>query len=345
MKTLNDFDFKNKRVLVRCDFNVPLNEEGNILDTFRIEKTIPTINYLREKKAKIILMSHLGDPEGKIVENLKLLPVQKKLSEILNFKVAMAADCVGQEVKTMVLNMQPGEILLLENLRFHREEKENDPTFAKDLASLGEVYINECFSVSHRKHASVVGVPEILPAGIGLLFQKEIEILRQLLESPSRPLVVVIGGKKVETKAALIEKFTDVADWVLVSGLIQKEINEKGLKFKNRQKIVSPIGDLAALDINQESIKIFSEKIEIAKTVFWNGPFGKTEDEKYANGTRAIAGAIIESGAFSIIGGGETLEFVNRLGLIEKFNHVSSGGGAMLDFLSDGDLPGLDALK
>jgi 3-phosphoglycerate kinase len=345
MKDLSKFNFENKRVLMRCDFNVPLDKKGNVSDNFRIKEALPSIKYLSSCGAKVILMSHLDDPDGKPVSGLSLAPVGRKLNFYLGLPVDMASDCLGKEVENKIAGMKAGDILLLENLRFHKEEKENDSDFAKKLASLADIYVNEAFSVSHRKHASIVGVPSFLPSCAGLLFEKEIKILRVLVERPRRPLVVVIGGKKVETKAGLIEKFTEVADWVLVSGLIQKEINEKGLKFKNQEKIISPTGDLAALDINQESVKIFEEKIKTAKTIFWNGPFGKTEEEEYATGTKAIADVIIKSRAFSVIGGGETLEFVNKLGLAEKFNHVSSGGGAMLDFLVDGDLPGIEALK
>jgi phosphoglycerate kinase len=345
MKTLKEFDFQNKKVLVRCDFNVPLDERGNILDDFRLKQAIPTIGYLAEKGAKTILMSHLDSPGGKVVENLRLNPVQDWLMQYLDFSIAKTQDCVGAEVKEWANNMKAGDILLLENLRFHKEEEENDDNFAKELAGLGELYVNEAFSVSHRKHASVVGIPKHLPSAAGFLFEREINILKELVENPKRPLTVIIGGKKAESKAKLIEKFSKVADWVLVSGLVQKEINEKGLKFSHQEKIISPKGNLEAFDLNQETVKIFTEKINSSKTVFWNGPLGKTEDYEYVFGSKSIAQAIINSGAYSVAGGGETLEFINKLGLAEKFNHVSSGGGAMLDYLADGELPGLTALK
>jgi 3-phosphoglycerate kinase len=344
MKTLKEFDFQNKRVLVRCDFNIPLSNEGNILDDFKIKKTIPTIEYLSRKGAKIILMSHLGEPKGAVAEKLRLTSVKKRLSEILNFSVEKTDDCIGKKVKEKISSMSEGEMILLENLRFHQEEKENNQDFAKELASLGDIYVNEAFAVSHRSHASIVGVPKYLPACVGFLFEKEISVLKELVENPKKPLVVIIGGTKVETKSKLIDKFSEVADWVLVSGLIQKEINEKKLKFKNQEKIVFPVGDLAAMDINLESVKIFEEKIKFSKTIFWNGPFGKVEQEEYVSGTKAIAKAIIDSGSFSVVGGGETLEFINKFNLTDKFDYVSSGGGAMLDFLVDGDLPGLSAL-
>jgi phosphoglycerate kinase len=344
MKDLNQFNFENRKVLVRCDFNVPLDIERNILDDFKISQSLKTINYLKENGAKIILMSHLGDPKGEIMESLRLDPIGIRLEKLLGSKIIKIDDCIGEKTKEAVGKISAGEILLLENLRFHKEEEDNDRDFAKELAGLGDIYVNEAFAVSHRAHASIVGVPKYLPSCEGFLFEKEIRVLGDLVKNPKKPLVVIIGGKKVETKARLIEKFTEAADWVLVSGLIKKEINEKGLKFNNQEKIISPMGDLAALDINPESIKIFEEKIKIAKTIFWNGPFGKIEEKKYAVGTRAIADAIIKSGAFSVAGGGETLEFVNKLGLADKFDHISSGGGAMLDFLVDGKLAGLAAL-
>jgi phosphoglycerate kinase len=345
MKTLKEFDLRNKKILVRCDFNVPLDERGNILDDFRLKQAFPTIGYLAEQGAKTILMSHLDSPGGKVVENLRLNPVQDWLMQYLDFSIFKTQDCIGSEVKKWVDNIKAGDILLLENLRFHKEEEENDVSFAKELASFGDIYVNEAFSVSHRKHSSVVGIPKYLPSAAGFLFEKEINILKELVENPKRPLTVIIGGKKAESKAKLIEKFSKVADWVLVSGLIQKEINDKGLKFTHQEKIISPEGNLMAPDINQETVKIFTEKINFSKTVFWNGPLGKTEEDEYVFGSKSIAEAIINSGAFSVAGGGETLQFINKLGLAEKFSHVSSGGGAMLDYLADGELPGLTALN
>jgi 3-phosphoglycerate kinase len=344
MKVLNQFNFKDKRVLVRCDFNVPLDKEGNILDDFKIKQSLKTINYLKESGARIILMSHLGDPKGEMVKVLTMDTVKRRLEKLLGQKIIKSDDCVGKKTKETADKISNGEILLLENLRFHKEEEENNHDFAMELAGLGDIYVNEAFAVSHRAHASIVGIPNYLPSCAGFLFEKEIQVLSGLVGNPKKPLIVIIGGTKVETKSKLIEKFLEVADWVLVSGLIQKETNEQGLKFKNQEKVIFPVGDLAAFDINSESVKIFEEKIAVAKTIFWNGPFGMIEKEEFSKGTRALAEAIIKSGAFSVIGGGETTEFVNKLGLINKFSHVSTGGGAMLDFLVDGDLVGLDAL-
>jgi len=345
MRTLKDFNFKNKRVLVRCDFNVPLGEKGEISDDFRIKKTIPTIEYLIEKGAKVILMSHLGRPEGKVVESLRLTPVQNKLMEYLDLSITKANDCVGKEIEDWINQMQPGEILLLENLRFYKEEDENDENFAKALSKLGDIFINEAFSVCHRNHASIIGIPKYLPSGAGFLLEKEISVLTKMIENPERPLVAIIGGKKVETtKLKLIDDFS-ANGYVLLGGLVDKELKEKNLKLKYPQKIVEPIDEIEGKDIGPETIKLFKEKISLAKTIFWNGPLGKTNEEKFSKGTEEIAKAIIKSGAFSVVGGGETVEFVNRIGLGEKFNHLSTGGGAMLDFIANGELVGVEALK
>lgn len=345
MKTVKDFNFENKRVLVRCDFNVPLGSQGEILDDFRVSQTIPTINYLLKNGVKVILMSHLDDPKGQIMDNLRLNPVQKRLTEYLGLPVAKAQDCIGSEIENLVVNMGPIGILLLENLRFHKEEEENNDNFARELAKLGDIYLNDAFGACHRAHASIVGVPKYLPSGAGFLLQKEIETLQNLMEKPKKPMIAIIGGKKVETKAKLIDKISDVADFILVGGLIKKEIEEKGINLKYPSKIIGPSDNLGALDISQETIMFFKEKIMTAKTIFWNGPLGRIEEPEFSKGTSEIAKAIIESKAFSIAGGGETVEFINKLGLASKFNHLSTGGGAMLSFLSGENLPGLEALE
>lgn len=335
-----------KRVLVRADFNVPLDDKGNILDDFRIKKTVPTIEYLIESGAKVILMSHLGKPAGSVVEELRLTPVQDKLTEYLDFSVAKAPDCVGPEIEKWTKEMQPGEVLLLENLRFHKEEEENDENFAKELSQLGDIYINDAFGASHRAHASIVGVTKFLPSAAGLLLEKEVLCLTRLSENPERPLVAIVGGKKVEDKSKVIDKISESADFVLVSGLIKKEIDDKNLEFKYPEKIIGPIDETGGgKDVGPETIKLFREKILQAKTVFWNGPLGKVEEDEFAKGTGELAKAIIDSGAFSIIGGGETVEFINKLGLGEKFSHLSTGGGAMMEFLAGDKLPGIEVLK
>ena len=333
MRTIRDFDFKNKRVLVRCDFNVPLrsfSEGGEILGDFKIKKTLPTIDYLINAGASgIVLISHLARKSS-------LKPVAKRLEELL-----------GREVKFA----EPGYINLLENLRFNKGE-ENPPTggddnFAEELAKLGDIFINDAFAVCHRAHASIVGIPKFLPSGMGLLLEKEIKILSRLLENPEKPLVAIIGGAKAQTKVKIIEKLLKIADFVLVGGLLNKEITPT-LKGRGSDRSVGEakiIGAGEGLDIPEADLKIFKEKIAKAKTVFWNGPLGKTEDEQFAKGTKEIALAIIESGAFSVAGGGETVEFLNKENLIDKFSYVSTGGGAMMSFLSGDKLPGIEALK
>jgi len=344
-KTLKDFTVSSKRILARCDFDVPIDEKGNILDDFRIKQSLPTIKYLIERRAKIILMGHMGRPDGKVVPELKLDKVAEKLSGYLNIPVAKADDCIGPEIEGVANSLEDGGILLLENLRFHEEETSADLEFAKKLSYLGDIYVNNAFGVCHRNNASITGIPQFLPNCMGLLLEEEITTLGRIMKSPELPMIAVVGGKKVETKAKFIDNISEVADFVIVSGLIAKEITEKNIKFRHPEKIIVPTGDLAALDINEESIKIFCEKISLAKTVLWNGPFGKFEEKKYATGTLSIAKAILESGAFSVVGGGETVEFINKQGMIDKFSHVSTGGGAMLAYLSNEELPGLSALE
>ena len=351
MKTVRDFNVKGKKVLVRCDFNVPLNEKKEILDDFRIRKTIPTIEYLIKNGAKIILISHLGRPvsnESQISE-YSLRPVVLKLEQLLNQGVEFLDDCVGEKVESKVEEIKPGGIVLLENLRFHKEEKENNFKFAKSLAELGDIFINDAFGVSHRVHASIVGIPKFLPSGIGFLFEKEIKSLDKIIKNPEKPLIAIIGGKKVETKAGVINKISEIADFILIGHLIQKEISEKKITIIHSLKILKPIDnsnkDNNSFDIGPKTINLFKEKIKGAKTIFWSGPLGKIEEKNFQTGSREIAKAIIESGAFSVVGGGETVEFLNEIKMTEKFNHVSTGGGAMLQYLAGEELPGLKALE
>jgi len=345
IKTLRQFNLKNKRVLVRCDFNVPLSDQGEILDDFRIKQTIPTIEYLIKKGAKLLLISHLDDPGGKVVEGLRLTPIQEKLMEYLDLSVTKAPDCVGKEVEEWVREMEPGEILLLENLRFHQEEEKGEENFTKNLAKLGDIFINEAFSVCHRSQASVVGITKYLPSGAGFLLEKEIEILSQIIKNPERPLIVIIGGSKVKDKAKVIGKFLEIGDWILVGNLVVKEIREKEMTMKNLEKIIFPVLNGQILDLDKKTIENFKEKIKMAKTIFWAGPLGKIEEKKYQKGTREIARAIIKSRAFSVVGGGDTIEFLNKAKVIEKFNHISTGGSALLEFLAEEKLPGIEALE
>ena len=348
MKTLRDFDVKNKRVLVRCGFDVPLDNQGNILDDFRIKKTIPTIEYLVKKGAKVILMSHLGRPNGKVVSNLKLNKVQEKLTEHLGISIKKTPDCIGPVFENYSLEMQPGEILLLENLRFHKEEIEGDSEFARSLSKLGDIYINDAFGVCHREHASITGVPKYLPSGIGFLIEEEIKNLKRLIENPEKPMTAIIGGKKVETKANLINRILEISDFLLIGDLIEAEIKEKRIAFKYPKKIIGPVDSITRegkdLDIGPKTIDLFKEKILKSKTIFWNGPLGMTEEDEFMKGTLEVAKAIIESKAFSVVGGGETIGFLNKMGLT-GFSYISTGGGAMLQFLGGEKLPGLEASK
>jgi phosphoglycerate kinase len=346
VKTLKDFNFKNKRVLVRCDFNVPINEKGDILDDFRIQKTLPTINYLIEKGAKIILMSHLDDPEGKVVENLRLDKVKETIEKLLRRPIFKTQDCVGEEVKEKSLAIKEGNVLLLENLRFHEEEEKGDLNFAKELSSLGDIYINEAFSTCHRAHASIVGVATFLPVGAGLLLEGEVEYLNRILGNPKKPMVAIIGGKKVETKAKFLNRISELCKWVLISGLMEKEIREKKIKLNNPEKIIKPVDEIGGgLDIGPETVKLFREKIIEAETIVWNGPLGKIEEKEFRKGTEEVVQAIIDSKVFSVAGGGETVEFIRDLKLADKFSHISTGGGAMLAFLSGDKLPGIEVLE
>ena len=343
MKFLKDFEVKDKRVLLRCDFNVPLSPEGEILDDFRIKETIPTIEYLIKKGARAILMSHLGKPKGKVVENLKLDRIQEKLMEYMNLSVTKAPDCVGKEIENWSREMASGEVLLLENLRFHKEEEENDENFAKSLAKLGDIYINEAFSCSHRAHASIVGITKFLPSGAGFLLEKEIKSLDKIVQNPKKPLIFIFGGDDPDFE--IVDKVSEKANWILIGGLIERQIVEQNIKLKFPEKIIKPVDSENGTDIGKETLDIFKEKILLAKTIFWSGPLGKIEDERFQKGTKEVAKTIIESGGFSVVGGGETIHFLNEISLLEKFNHVSTGGSALLSYVAGEKLPGIEALK
>jgi len=345
MKSIRAQYVTGKRILVRCDFNVPVDDQLNILDDFRIKRSLPTIEYLIKQDAKIILMSHLDPKETHVADHKFTLDnVAKKLSEYLFRPVEKADNCIGQEVLEKTSSLNTGEVLLLENLRFHEGETKNSSEFAGQLAQLGDVYVNDAFSVCHRSHASIVQIPKILPSCAGLLLSQEIENLTKVLQNPKRPFITIVGGVKVDTKAKFINRILKVADLVIVSGLIKKALMSK-LRYRFSRKIVGPKDNLEAPDIDEKAVNMLLEKIMQAKTVLWNGPFGKFEDKKYEYGTLAIARGIIESKAFSVVGGGETVEFLNKEGLLPSFNWVSTGGGAMLDYLSGDELPGLKALS
>jgi len=336
---------KGTRVLVRCDFNCPTDEKGNLLETYRIEKTIPTINYLLKKQARIILMSHLDDPKGKVIEELRLTSIADALFSYLDLSILKAPDCIGKNIKQMVKEMQEGEILLLENLRFHKEEEENNKDFAKELALLGDVYINDAFGVCHRAHASIVGVPQFLPGFAGFLLESEVKNLSKILENPKRPLVAVFGGVKVETKLPVIKKFLNMADFVLVGGKIAEDMMQKKNEYKNYPHLYNAFDFNQGFDIGDKSIQKFKEIILKAKTIIWNGPMGYFEKPEFEKGTKEIAKAIAKNNGFKVAGGGETLMAIIKYGLEKHFDFLSTGGGAMLDFLAGKKLPGIEAIK
>lgn len=381
LRTIKELDINNKRVLVRCDFNVPLNKKGEIEDDFRIKETLPTIDYLIKNKAKIILMSHLGDLP------LRLDPIQERLKQYLGINIKKASDCLGRKVENYVSKMKEGDVLLLENLRFHKEEKENDEKFARELSKLGDIYLNDAFGVSHRAHASIAGPPKYLPAGAGLLLEKEIKILSRVLEDPWRPLIVIIGGVKIESKIKVIKQFLEKADHLLIGGKIANailivkgicvgkpwpsdEAIEEVEKFNlTSTKLHLPVdailspdktgqvyiresapgkvrNDELLLDIGPETIKMFSKIIKTAKMIVWSGPMGHFEQPLFEKGTQQIAEQIARNHrAFKVAGGGDTLFALSKFGLRDKFDHVSTGGGAMLSFLGNEELPGLKALE
>jgi len=307
LPALSDFNFSGKKVLVRCDF-----------DGGRLKENLPTIRYLLKGGSKeVILMGHLGRPEGRVVEDLRLAPIEEKFRGLLDSK----------------------NIIFLENLRFDKREEENDEGFAKELAGMGDFYVNEAFASSHREHASIVGIPKFLPHCAGLRFASEVENLSKVLENPKKPLVFIIGGAKPETKLPLIAEFVRKADMVLVGGILPKFQN---LKLKNVL-----FADLTedGFDINSESISEFVEIIKKAGTVVWNGPMGKYEEPGGSEGTRRIGEAIANSDAFKVVGGGDTIAALKKFNLLDKMDYVSTGGGAMLEFLAKGSLPGITALK
>ncbi|MCD6528282.1 phosphoglycerate kinase [bacterium] len=386
LKTLRkDLEVENKKVLVRCDFNVPLSEKGEILDDYRIRQTIPTIEYLIKRGAKVILISHLGRPGGVRNEKYSLKPIAKKLSELLGKKVIFFEDCIGERTREKIRELKPGEVILLENLRFYKGEEAGDIAFAKELATLGDVYVGDAFAVSHRAHASISEVPKMMPSGAGFLMEKEVDALLSVSQNPQRPLVVIIGGEKISTKIKIIEQFLIKAEHLLVGGQIanallkargislggpflEKEMIERIKKINLTDPTIHLPVDVTVclgeikegyirytavgkvrkeeqiLDLGPETAKLFSNIIKEAKTVFWNGPLGYFEEEKFAMGSLAIADAIIKSKAFSVAGGGETNAFLAKYNLRKWFSHVSTGGGAMLAFLSGEILPGIEVL-
>lgn len=378
MRNLKEFDVKGKCVLVRVDFNVPL-KEGKVIDDSRIRAALPTIAYLRRKGAKVILMSHLGRPDGKVVEDLRMHPVAERLSKLLKFPVHCAADCIGAEVEDQIKGLHDGDVLLLENLRFYPEEEANNRMFAQKLAGFSDFYVNDAFGTCHRAHASVAAITEFLPSAAGFLLEREVKMLSSLLKAPKRPFVAVMGGVKVSDKIGVIDNLLKKVDAILIGGAMMFtfykalgwEIGKskfeadkvklaKALLKKGKKKILLPtdvvvsdgnvlpannlLNKSIGLDIGPETQQIYAEIITEAKTVFWNGPMGMFEDKKFAKGTYAIANAMAKCKGTTVVGGGDSVAAVEQLKLGSKFSHVSTGGGASLEFLEGKVLPGITAL-
>ena len=389
-KTIEDIDVAGKKALVRCDFNVPLDADKSITDETRINAALPTIKYLLDKGAAVILCSHLGRPKGEVNMKYSLAPVAKRLSEKLGFEVKLAKDCVGPDAKALAAAVKPGEAILLENLRFHPEEEANDPAFAKELASMADIYVSDAFGTVHRAHASTAGVAAYLPAVAGYLIGKELTFLGNSVEDPARPFVAILGGAKVKDKIGVITALIEKVDTLIIGGgmaytfakaqggtigdslldpdrvelakELMKKAADKGVKmllpvdtlcgkeFSNdTETMVCKTTEIPdgwqGLDIGPETITIFAEAVKAAKTVVWNGPMGVFEMPKFASGTLAVANAMAESDAITIIGGGDSAAAVTQMGLADKMSHISTGGGASLEFLEGKVLPGVAALN
>ncbi len=393
-KSIENIEVAGKRVLVRCDFNVPLDADKNITDENRILGALPTIKYLIEKGAKVILCSHLGRPKGEFKPEFSLKPVAKRLSEHLGKEVKMAEDVIGESAKATVAALNDGDVCLLENVRYHAEETKNVPEFAKELASMADVFVNDAFGAAHRAHASTAGVADYIPAVCGYLIQKEIEIMGNALASPQRPLVAILGGAKVADKLAVISNLLEKCDTLIIGGgmaytfakakglevgtsLVDdekidycKEMMEKAEKLGKKLLLpvdnaalnafpdpidaeVSPVNvdadafpaDMMGLDIGEKTQEIFAAEVKNAKTVIWNGPMGVFENPVLAKGTIAVAKALAETDAVTIIGGGDSAAAVKKLGFADKMTHISTGGGASLEFLEGKILPGIDCLE
>jgi len=344
MKYLHDLDFKNKRVLVRTDFNVPI-EKGVVKDDFRIRLALPTLEYiLKQSRSKIVIISHLGRPKGKVMPEFSLKPVTEILSKLLKREVKFISGIRSKEGDEIVRRLSEGEVALAENIRFYPEEEANDENFAIDICHHFGVFVNDAFSASHRAHASIFQIPRFKPSCAGFLVEKEITELSKALKPFKKPSLAVIGGAKIETKLPVIENLAKIYDAVLLGGKISVEAKEKNIKFP--QNVVLPEDYTEEnLDIGPQTIKKYTLAISAASFLVWNGPMGKFEEEKYKIGTKRILEAIAAAEAWKIAGGGETIEFINSEKSADKFNFLSSGGGAMLEFLSGKKLPGIEALE
>lgn len=389
-KTVKDMNLKGKKVLVRCDFNVPMDESQNITDNTRIVAALPTIQYLLENDCAIILSSHLGRPKGEFKPEYSLKPVATELAKLLGKEVIMANDVVGEDAKTKAKNLQNGQIMLIENVRFHKEETDNDKEFAKQLASMAEIYVNDAFGSAHRAHASTEGVAEFLPAVSGFLIEKELKFLGNAITNPERPFVAILGGAKVSDKIGVIDSLLEKVDTLIIGGgmaytffkaqgyevgnsiceldklelatNLMKKAEEKGVKlmlpvdtkvgkeFKaDTESKTVKYNEIPAewegFDIGEETIKLFIEELKNAKTVVWNGPLGLFEFDQFAIGTNEIAKALANLDCTTIIGGGDSAAAVKKAGLEDKMTHISTGGGASLEFLEGKKLPGIECLQ
>lgn len=387
-QTIQDVIVKDKKVFVRVDFNVPM-KDGVITNDTRVRATLPTLNYLLEQGAAVILGSHLGRPKGQRVAEFSLAPVAARLSELLGREVKLAPDCIGEEVEQMARELKSGEVLLLENLRFHKEEEKNDPDFAKALASLADVAVNDAFGVSHRAHASVEGITNFIPAVAGYLMEKEIKFVGQAVANPVRPFVAIIGGAKVSDKIGVIDNLLTKVDTLIIGGgmantfvaaqgysvgksLLEEDklelaktliakAKDTGVKLllptdmvvadrfapdaEHKNVAVDAIpSDWMALDIGEETAKAYATALADAKTVVWNGPMGVFEMDAFAHGTTAVAKAVAASDATSVVGGGDSISALQKTGLSDRITHISTGGGASLEFLEGKVLPGIAAL-
>lgn len=391
LKNLKKESLKGKKIIVRVDFNVPLDEKLEITNDVRIKRALPTIKFLLNCKAKVILMSHLGRPKGQKVKKLTLDPVAKRLGQLLGKTVKKLSDCIGPEVEKEILKMQNGDVVLLENLRFYKEEENNNPIFSRQLANLAGIYVDDAFGTAHRAHASTVGVAMILPSYAGFLMEREIEVLSKLLKNPKKPFVVILGGAKVSGKIEVVQNLISMADSILISGgmsftflkakgynmgksileeydlnivrKILEKAEEKGTRiFLPRDlvvvKNVSPDAEsktvkienipegVRGVDIGEETISLFENELKKAKTIFWNGPVGIFEIDKFAKGTNQIAHSLadMEGKAVTIVGGGDSITALEKAGLASSISYLSTGGGASLKFLGGSKLPGIEVL-
>lgn len=388
-KGLKDLELSGKRVIMRVDFNVPLDKEGNITDDTRIRAALSSINYVLEQNTRLILMSHLGRPKGQVREELRLEPVGVRLGELLGKEVIIVKDCIGEEVKKIISGMQAGDVALLENLRFHKEEEANDPEFARELGECADIYVNDAFGTAHRAHASTEGITHYLPAVAGFLMEKEINFLGKLLYQPEEPYIAVIGGAKVSTKIGVLEKLLEKVNVLIIGGgMCYTFLKAKGFEVGNSLvesekvsfafelikkadtngvRLMLPLDHVVAdrveegaktktvdtnamppamigVDIGPKTIRSYRREIKSGRTILWNGPMGVFEIEKFARGTNQIARALASCRGTTVVGGGDSVAAVKKIGVAEKIDHVSTGGGASLEFLEGTELPGIKAL-